>query len=57
MSDSEINEEDDVLDQENEVEIADENADSDAQEGEEEQKEAQFEDHPQIGIERVLLFV
>lgn len=52
MSDSEINEDDDILEQENDVEIMDENAESDAIEGEEEQKETQFEEQPQIAIER-----
>jgi hypothetical protein len=53
MSDSEINEDDDIIEQENDVEIMDDNAESDAIEGEEEQKETQFEEQPQIAIERV----
>lgn len=52
MSSSEGNEED--YDEQEEVEIADDNAESDAIEGEEEAKETQIEEHPQIAIERVL---
>lgn len=53
MSDSEINDDDDVFDQENEVDIKDENAESDILEEEEEQKETLIEEQPQIVIERV----
>lgn len=54
MSDSEINEEDDLFDQDD-VEIKDENAESDIveEEEEEEQKETIIEEQPQIAIERV----
>jgi len=53
MSDSEINEEDDVFDQEDEGVFRDENAESDAAEMEEEVKETVIEEQPQIVIERV----
>ena len=53
MSDSEINDDDDVFDQENEVDIKDENAESDILEEEEDQKETLIEEQPQIVIERV----
>lgn len=51
MSDSEGNQEE--YDEEEEVEIANEEAESDAIEGEEEAKETQIEEQPQISIERV----
>jgi len=53
MSDSEINEEDDVFDPEDEGAFKDENAESDVAEMEEELKETVIEEQPQIVIERV----
>jgi len=52
MSDSEINEEDDVFDPEDEGAFKDENAESDVAEMEEELKETVIEEQPQIVIER-----
>jgi len=53
MSDSEINEEEDLFEIEDEGTFKEENADSDIAEVEEEQKETQIEEQPQIVIERV----
>ena len=52
MSDVESNDDDD-FDQENDVEIREENAESDLAEEEGEQKETIIEEQPQIVIERV----
>ncbi len=53
MSDSEINEEEDLFEIEDEGTFKEENADSDIAEVEEDQKETQIEEQPQIVIERV----
>jgi hypothetical protein len=55
MSDSEGNQEE--YDEEEEVEIANEEAESDAIEGEEDGKETQIEEQPQISIERVPIHI
>jgi len=52
MSDSEINEEEDLFEIEDEGTFKEENADSDIAEIEEDQKETQIEEQPQIVIER-----
>ncbi len=59
MSDSEINDEDDVFDQEEDMLFKEENAESDMAEIEEETeiKETQVEEQPQIVIERVISFL
>lgn len=57
MSDSEINEEEDLFEIEEEGTFKEENADSDIAEVEEDQKETQIEEQPQIVIERVDHFI
>lgn len=52
MSDSDNYDDDEIFEQE-EVEIGDDNAESDALEAEEEHKETLVEEQPQITIERV----
>lgn len=56
MSDSELNDDDDILDQED-VEIKDENAESDIGEAEEDRKETMIEEQPQIVIDRVIFSI
>ena len=57
MSESGNSDVEDFLEHEDEVDIREENADSDIGEPEEDQKETQIEEQPQIVIERVDHFI